>query len=986
MVPGFTGVDNYYFWDHKYVSAFNNVLPEGDPNNINKKDVVADFNFVSDGSAFTIYPVYWQTTGHDVLGVYWYENGHMKTCDLFDNRTKVGDQWDDFDLHNIYHRPSQLSQLNVLRSNPGEGSKNVATSGTIMVYLNQKAEKTSSHSAKLTASGKSDINLGDPTVSEQDGSTVATYSYSGLDEYTDYTLTIAEGSFVTTGKPDYIASESKLSKYTATFKTIYPNTPVWTSTTYDVDGLDISITVKFDREIAKGKGNASYWDAAGTNITIQNPTISADNMSLILKFTVSDYDADYRLFLPETGFIVAKDNKDVNAVTTGYDADNKHIFHSGPKPADPAEPTYAEQGILAEVKEINKQKNQNGVDFLKTPNDVFEAKLLTRADTVEVKYYNVGMSGDLPGSGTFSFTKGYRLKTDKPTSEKPGYTPNNDYIGVEITAKENAILNVYSWKNAITVVNTADNKAVGQNKQMDTWTATDDKGAVTDEKSYQYSLEIVKGQTYRVTCGSWTYFFGFSYQPEVIGGTNSADPQTVRRTVRRDGDRSRATNASTAPSTPDGLVNGQKYDFNPEDRGFIRTGVKSKEACGTDATADDVLTGKITFQLPTGTMFGFYLRNESGAQNITGPAGDVTPYTNYSMSVLNKEQPNSFFNNLREVPNSKGESEHNYFTSGWGTKDATRSGDKQYHDKLYRDGKLVDVSEKRKYSTASTYTVDIEGEEMRYFSFEDWVDYDFNDIAFMVAPENKDIPVVKIEADTKPYFFAIEDLGAISSSDLDFNDVVFGVEHVSGMDSVFVTVLAAGGTLPTKFCFKGQELGNGVGEIVFGPHLGKEGYKLSCLNDWFDEKDESLMINVGTQGISKSYGSLTTVGFIAPDGFTLSGLKGNNTSSSGFSIRVKRNDDQPEWTEITEPDATGEAPQILILPSTWKWPTERTNISDAYNGCIDVNGNTIPSFRDWVQGAKNNTEWYKSAVDCLVIEHPWNGSLPARNNLERNQK
>lgn len=74
----------------------------------------------------------------------------------------------------------------------------------------------------------------------------------------------------------------------------------------------------------------------------------------------------------------------------------------------------------------------------------------------------------------------------------------------------------------------------------------------------------------------------------------------------------------------------------------------------------------------------------------------------------------------------------------------------------------------------------------------------------------------------------------------------------------------------------------------------------------------------------------------------------------GFGIIVKAKSGDTNATVISAP-TTGAAPQMICVPDSWAWPTERTKIQDAY-----------PDFANWSANS-NNIEWYKNANASLVI-------------------
>lgn len=440
--------------------------------------------------------------------------------------------------------------------------------------------------------------------------------------------------------------------------------------------------------------------------------------------------------------------------------------------------------------------------------------------------------------------------------------------------------------------------------------------------------------------------------------------------------------ANTEPGTKNG---GRTYASEDEvkENGFTRLTDKnfSSTLSGTTITdaegyqyiegRDNVVTHRISFTLSKGTIFGFYIRNNHGANNITNKDGNkiTVPNTMYSTSELNRNLPNTLFNQL--ISDSKGDNDGpGVFKNGWGEhKDFTSKG--------------IKVPDNRKFSTAATYTIDIDGEDYRYFSFEDWIDCDLNDIVFMVAPESKST-VVDLETDTKPYIFAVEDLGATTITDIDFNDVVFGVEHISEDDDhyLYVTMLAAGGTLPAKLFLGDVEI-NGVNNgqtIVDGPYKDKSN-QLRHVNDWFGVGDTRTVINAGSSSYEYGYSNLTTVKVPVGAGFSLATLANDDSkwNSQGFHVEVQRADGTVR--EISRPDHMGETPQMIVLPETWRWPKEGVAIFDAYAGGITYEGELIPSFGNWVNNSKK-VEWHKLGREGMIVTHPWEGSQAARDALK----
>lgn len=209
-----------------------------------------------------------------------------------------------------------------------------------------------------------------------------------------------------------------------------------------------------------------------------------------------------------------------------------------------------------------------------------------------------------------------------------------------------------------------------------------------------------------------------------------------------------------------------------------------------------------------------------------------------------------------------------------------------------------------------------------YLGFEDDQDLDMNDVLFFASGDfdkPKDIAPVTPTAQKQSWIVACEDLGSVG--DYDFNDIVFKVEYVSGATTATLTPLAAGGTLFADL------------------YLGSE--RIGEIHQLFGENDFTKMINTG---VIEEYNGLT-LGNGSPKTLTVPSNFSMSTNMGGFSIKVVNGDNQVK-TSVTAP-GVGEVPQMICVPDGWRWPTELTNIGDAY-----------PKFKDWSQDSSTNTTWY----------------------------
>ena len=206
---------------------------------------------------------------------------------------------------------------------------------------------------------------------------------------------------------------------------------------------------------------------------------------------------------------------------------------------------------------------------------------------------------------------------------------------------------------------------------------------------------------------------------------------------------------------------------------------------------------------------------------------------------------------------------------------------------------------------------------------------DWNDIAFAINADfqTPPPPVEEEQEEGESWIIACEDLG--DTDDYDFNDVVFKVSHVSGQTTATVTPLAAGGTLETFIIHNDKYIG---------------------------ETHQLLGASASTSGNYPMINTSKITASATPKTVTVDADFSIAESMGGFGILVKGKNDSnsTEATVITAP-TSGKAPQMICVPATWAWPTERTKIQDAY-----------PDFANWSANS-NNIEWYNNAVSDKVI-------------------
>ena len=352
----------------------------------------------------------------------------------------------------------------------------------------------------------------------------------------------------------------------------------------------------------------------------------------------------------------------------------------------------------------------------------------------------------------------------------------------------------------------------------------------------------------------------------------------------------------------------------------------------------------IRVDIPEGTNFGMYLKKTDNS------GGNTHPYTFYSQ-----------------------ESKNDYTKVGSGV--------------TVVDGKNVQQPNTNP-CYASTFKMPGEnGEDHLFLGFEDWPndgqlsDFDLNDVVF--AFDGCKPHIINEEADK--WLLACEDLGG--SFDIDYNDVVFAVEHISGQPTAKLTPLAAGGTLASYIYFQ-DPLGSRdkcFGEIhqLFGAEPAKSGdFEIINARRRFEKTAPTIEFEVDENWTMAYY----TTG--ESNGLNI-GNYGEAVNMGGFEIRtLKPGNDAPETYDISSDafsglskiqpstlDRADNVPYILCIPYSykhynynrtnpeagtktvcvWAWPTEFTTICNA-------NGTSGPykDFAGWVQKKNNNTDWYKN--------------------------
>lgn len=178
--------------------------------------------------------------------------------------------------------------------------------------------------------------------------------------------------------------------------------------------------------------------------------------------------------------------------------------------------------------------------------------------------------------------------------------------------------------------------------------------------------------------------------------------------------------------------------------------------------------------------------------------------------------------------------------------------------------------------------------------------------------------IAGLDIDMGPWIVMYEDLG--TEADNDFNDVIFRVRRLSETQ-IEITFMAAGCTLP-NYVYLGEE---NLGEI----------------HSIFGLSDTKIMVN--TYSVDTKF---VTIKRNVPASFTMS-----SENMGGF--KIKRGDTEGQ---IFDANYEGLVPQMICVPSDYKWATETTKIFEAYL-----------QFEGWAKNKAQNQDWYNYPEEDKVV-------------------
>lgn len=271
-----------------------------------------------------------------------------------------------------------------------------------------------------------------------------------------------------------------------------------------------------------------------------------------------------------------------------------------------------------------------------------------------------------------------------------------------------------------------------------------------------------------------------------------------------------------------------------------------------------------------------------------------------------------------------------------------------------KDQNATDIETEKACYCASYY--DSKGDLV--LGMEDWhdggetnshSDFDLNDLMFKFGGNT---PIV-VDNSTDAWMLAYEDLGG--SFDWDFNDIILRFEYVSGENTAKITPVAAGGTLHSTVCFKETPESD---EQVLGEIHVLMGETARAENTLYDP------INASSRG---KEGAPVAVTISDPSNFSIEnwGEAMAETdittalSACGVYLKTKSVNESVGTNTVIAYQGAGKVPELLILPETyekdglsyvWAWPTENTDIRNAYKG--------TKKFDTWVKDHSSDGDWF----------------------------
>ena len=206
----------------------------------------------------------------------------------------------------------------------------------------------------------------------------------------------------------------------------------------------------------------------------------------------------------------------------------------------------------------------------------------------------------------------------------------------------------------------------------------------------------------------------------------------------------------------------------------------------------------------------------------------------------------------------------------------------------------------------------------------------------------------EIDPHSNIYSYAFEDT---KNGDYDMNDVVLKCQENEDGENIDVWLVAAGATLDLEINLYEYDETNVNGEHpYYGNFVRTLEYngKTEIHDMW--EIDRGTMVNTNA-GANKA--PIRIAQLPKSEGYEADKLR--------FTIK------SVVWEVFLS--GSGQAPYGVVIPFDWKWPTERTRITNAYNETNTTEAETDQSFAKFASQAGAAEKWYEYPTTKVMIKN-----------------
>ena len=204
------------------------------------------------------------------------------------------------------------------------------------------------------------------------------------------------------------------------------------------------------------------------------------------------------------------------------------------------------------------------------------------------------------------------------------------------------------------------------------------------------------------------------------------------------------------------------------------------------------------------------------------------------------------------------------------------------------------------------------------------------------------VDTTKIEQRPTTWCYAFEDT---KNGDYDMNDVVLKVKENG--EYLDVWLVAAGATLDLEVRLYAYDANNAAGNYYGSTYQTLEYNNATEIHEMWDV-EHGTMVNTG-KGANAT--PIRIAQLAKSDGYEADKLR--------FTIK------SATWEVFLA--GSGQAPYGVMIPMDWKWPTERTRITKAYNKTNSGETEADQSFTNFMSNAGHAELWYKYPTGSVTI-------------------